>query len=286
MKRSLVALLVVAAAALAVPALAQNVVDADARESIRGVPDRWGLNVASFWQAFDTRLKLTGTETKTGTDIDIETDLHMPTDATNLMFNGYYRFSDHSRLDVSYLGWNRKNSATIDKEIEWGDVTYEAGATLSSKLSGRMLNLIYKYSFFNNGKVTFGVNGGLSSLWTQASLEGEGTISGGGSASGTLAEKKDVIVPVPVVGVHFEMTLTKGLFWRADGNFFKANIAGYDGSVNELSTSLAYYFTRNVGIGAGFDTYYIRVNHTGDNGGELNARVGFDGVRAFLTANF
>jgi len=52
-------------------------------------------------------------------------------------------------------------------------------------------------------------------------------------------KRRRVIFPVPVVGVHFEMTLARKLIWKANGNFFAATISGYHGSVNEISTSIA-----------------------------------------------
>ena len=224
MKRT-VLLLVAIAMLAAMPALAQSVVSAADREAMRGFPDKWGFSLGAFWQTFDTKVRLNG-ETSTGTDIDFEKDLGLNKNLTACQFSGFYRFGDHARIDLTYVPWSREKTRTIDREIQWGDVTYEAGAEIHSKAKVEMLNIIYRYSFINNGKVTFGVNGGVSSLWTNFELSGEGTISGGGTASGTIAKKSDVIFPIPVIGVHFDMSLTKRLLWRAEGNFFAANVVG------------------------------------------------------------
>ncbi|MCU0291001.1 MAG: hypothetical protein MUF10_03295 [Thermoanaerobaculaceae bacterium] len=284
MRRSFLVVMALLAMAAAVPTVAQPVVSETAREGVRGVPDRWGLNLGSFWQTFNTKIRADGKNGQ-GSDIDFEDELGLPSSATNFDLAGFYRISDRHRVDLAYLGWNRENSRTLEREIVWEDVTYDVGVTVKSKFEGRMVNAIYKYSFFNNGKVTFGLNGGISALWSDAKLTGEGTVSGGGTASGTVAESSSVVVPIPVVGMHFEMTLAKRFFWRVDGNFFAADLSGYDGHVNELSTSLNYFFTRNIGVGAGFASNTIKVKKDGDNG-DVNVRVGFSGAVANVMLAF
>jgi hypothetical protein len=284
MKRT-VLLLVALAMLAAMPALAQSVVSAADREAIRGVPDKWGFSLGSFWQTFDTKVRLDG-KTGQGDEINFEKDLGLGKNLTSAQFAGFYRFGDHSRLDLAYVPWNREHTRTIDREIHWGDNIYEAGATLNTKAKLQMLNIIYKYSFINNGNVTFGLNGGVSSLWSNFELSGEGTISGGGSASGTIAKSSKVIFPIPVIGVHFDMLLTKRLIWKAEGNFFAASVSGYDGNINVLSTSIAYFFTKNIGLGAGFASNMYNVKKSGDNGGDVKVRYGFSGVMASLQAQF
>ena len=69
------------------------------------------------------------------------------------------------------------------------------------------------------------------------------------------------------------------------GNFFAAEISGYDGHVNEISTSVDYFFTRNIGVGAGFASHTIKVKKDGDNG-DVNVRVGFSGAVAHVKLVF
>jgi hypothetical protein len=285
MKRTVLVLVAIAMLA-AMPALAQSVVSAADREAMRGFPDKWGFSLGAFFPTFETKVRLNG-ETSNGTEIDVEKDLGLNNNLTAFQFQGFYRFGDHARIDLTYVPWSREKTRTIDKEIQWGDVTYDAGAEIHSKLNAELLNIIYKYSFINNGKVTFGVNGGVSAIWAKAELSGEGTISGGGTASGTIAKKSDVIVPIPVIGVHFDMLLTKKLLWRAEGNYFAANVSGYNGHISVLGTSIEYFFTRNIGAGVGFASDMYNIKKSGDNGsGEARVRYGFSGATAYVQAQF
>jgi hypothetical protein len=279
--RRTVLVLVALAMLAATPARAQAVASAADREAMRGVPDRWGFSLGGFWQTFNARVRLNG-ERADGSEIDLEKDLNLNTNLTAFQLDAFYQFSAHHRLVLTYVPWKRERSATINREIQWGDVTYEAGATISTHEKAQLVNLIYKYSFFNNGKVTFGLNGGISTLWTDFSLAGQGTISGGGTVSGTIKESKQVIFPIPVIGAHFDMLLTRRLLWRVDDNFFAASISGYDGNLNELTTSVAYFLTEHIGVGGGFASTTYKIAKSSSRGGELSVRYGFSGVTGYL----
>ncbi|HVN33514.1 MAG TPA: hypothetical protein VMT45_16170 [Thermoanaerobaculaceae bacterium] len=282
--KKLILLSVVLAMAAAGSAMAQAVVSETEREAVRGVPDKWGVALGSFWQTFDTTVRLDG-QTRTGTDINWEHDLGMDKNRTDFELALFYRLGDRHRIDVIYTAWNRSHSKTLDRDIQWGDTIYHAHASLDSSLDTKLFNIIYKYAFFNNGKVNFGLNGGISSLWLDFKLSGQASVSGS-PVSGRVVESKSQILPIPVIGAHFEMTLLKRLFWRAEGNFFAASIAGYNGNLTILNTSLDYYFTRNVGLGGGFASNVFKVTTSGSRGGDLFVRYSFSGVYAHLDLAF
>jgi hypothetical protein len=269
------------ATTVALPAGAAAVVGTADREALRGVPDRWGFGLGGFWQTFDAKFRLDG-EAGRGTDINLQQDFNLRRKSTSPAFGCFYRFSDRSRLDLTYVPWSRKRTRTINRQIVWGDVTYEAGASVTATAKTEMLNVIYRYSFLNNGRVTFGLDAGISSLWSDFSLSGEGTISGGTDVAGTIKERKKVILPAPVIGMHLEVTLIKRLFWRLEDNFFAASISGYAGNVNELSTSFIYFPAKHFGMGAGFVSAKYTVEKSGSRGGDFRLRYGFSGATAYL----
>jgi hypothetical protein len=89
-----------------------------------------------------------------------------------------------------------------------------------------------------------------------------------------------------VIGVHFDMLLTKKLLWRAQGNYFAANISGYNGHISVVGTSIEYFLTRNIGLGAGFFSDMYNIKKSGDNGGDLRVKYGFSGVTAYAQFQF
>jgi hypothetical protein len=270
---------------VAMPARAESVVSAEDREAIRGIPDRWGFTLGGFWQTFDTNVRVDGT-TSRGTEISFERDLGLDRNATSVGLSGFYRFSNRNRLDLAYIPWIREHTATIGRQIEWEDVVYDAGASITAKAKSQMLNALYRFSFINNGRVVFGINAGISAVWKNYSLTGQGTISGGTNVSGTIAERKKANVPIPVIGLHLETTLTKKLFWRLEDNFFAANASGYRTNLNEFTTSLDYFPAKHFGFGAGFSSTKSSIETSGTHGGNYRVHAGFSGVTASLQFPF
>jgi len=278
-------LMIVLAALAAVSAHAQSVVSDAERVAMRGVPDTWGFSLGTFAQAFDSRIRLDGKYGEAGTTIDLEQDLGLPSQQNDFNLKAFYRFSDRSQLRFDFLTWNRSSTTVLAREIRWDDTIYEAGAQVDAQGDGQMYNLIYQYSFLNNGKVNFGLDGGLSTFILDTKLTRHVSVGEGGTGT-TQTEVHTKILPVPVLGAHFDMTLAKRLFWRANAYIFDASVAGYDVKLWEAWTSVDYFVTRNVGLGAGFAATSADINTTGSHGGNWYIRYSYNGLVAYALFTF
>jgi len=284
MKRT-ASVLVAMAMLAAVSAHAQSVVSDAERVAMRGVPDTWGFSLGTFAQAFDSRIRLDGKYGEAGTTIDLEQDLGLPSQQDDFNLRAFYRFSDRSQLRFEFLTWNRSSTRVLEREIRWDDTVYEIGAQVDAQGGGQMYNLIYQYSFFNNGKVNFGLDGGLSTFILDTKVTRHVSVVEGGTGP-TETELNTKILPVPVLGLHFEMTLVKRLFWRANAYIFDASVAGYDVNLWEAWTSVDYFVTRNVGLGAGFAATNADINTTGSHGGNWYIRYSYSGPVAYALFTF
>jgi hypothetical protein len=280
-----VRLLLVLAALAAASARAQSVVSDAERVAMRGVPDTWGFSLGTFAQAFDSRIRLDGKYGEAGTTIDLEQDLGLPSQQDDFNLKAFYRFTDRSQLRFDFLTWNRSSTRVLEREIRWDDEVYEAGAQVDAQGDGQMYNLIYQYAFFNNGKVNFGLDGGLSTFILDTKVTRHVSVVEGGTGT-TQTELHTKILPVPVLGLHLEMTLVKRLFWRANAYIFDASVAGYDVKLWEAWTSVDYFVTRNVGLGAGFAATNADINKTGSHGGNWYIRYSYSGLVAYALFTF
>jgi hypothetical protein len=278
--RTNLVLLIVLIVLAAVPARAQSVVSDAERVALRGVPETWGFSLGGFAQAFDSRIRLDGKYGEAGTTIDLEQDLGLPSQQNDLNLKAFYRLSDRSQLRFDFLAWSRSSTRVLEREIRWDDKVYEVGAQVDAQGGGQMYNLIYQYSFFNNGKVNFGLDGGLSTFNFDTKLTRHVSVGEGGTGV-TQTEVHAKVLPVPVIGAHFEMTLVKRLFWRANAYIFDASVAGYDVKLWEAWTSVDYFVTRNVGLGAGFAATAADIYKTGTHGGNWYIRYSYSGLVAY-----
>ena len=78
-----------------------------------------------FFANLETKVRLDGTGGVLGTNIDFEQDLGLDDTKTRIMAEGYWRFFERHRLDVSYFDLDRSgvelsgNVITVNAGVKW-----------------------------------------------------------------------------------------------------------------------------------------------------------------------
>ena len=265
------------------PAAAQM---APAYGTVKGMDESFRIDVGGFFQKFDTTVFL---ESSDGRHMDINLEEMLAQDArkTSLRFEGYWRFGRHARLQFGYLGWSRASSATISQDIQWGDYTYHAGATVDSSIKVKTIDLYYAYSFANTGETEIGSMLGISSYITSTSLSATGTITGpDGTVSQSFTDDNNRLwIPVPATGAYLRYTLLPGFTLEAQVKWLPTiSISGYKGGMLEYRAGLNLYFTKNIGIGAAYQYSSIHVSHTETN--TIGFEYKYSGPYGYLSLAF
>src|SRR5512135_1760494 len=220
-------LVVAMALALAAPAAAQSY------GAIKGMDERFRLDLGGFFQKFETTLRLDSAALGRGTEINLEDDLGQDANKTSFRASGYWRFGRHGRFDFGVITWNRSATHTIAKDIEFGDHIYHAGATVDSNLRATQVDVYYAYSFVNTGEAELGAKLGFSAIFNSVKFDASGSITGpGGTVSGNRAsDSRSVVAPVPAIGAYGRFTLLPGLMISGQARGLPTvTISGYSGS--------------------------------------------------------
>jgi hypothetical protein len=280
--RALAAIGAAAVFTLATPALAQSYSD------VKGMDERFRLDIGGFFQKFDTTLRLDSAALGTGTTINFEDDLGQPTNRTSLRVSGYWRFGQHARFDFGVITWSRSNTHTITKDIEFGDHVYHAGATVDSRLAVTQADAYYAYSFVNTGEVELGAKLGFSVLFNSTSFSATGNVTGpgGGAVSGSFAsDSRSIVAPIPAVGAYGRFTLLPGLFITGQARGLPTvTISGYSGSMFDGGAYLDWYPWKNVGIGGGYS--YTKIVFERESSPNVRFEYSYSGPLVYLTLAF
>lgn len=254
--------------------------------SVKGMDERLRLDFGGFFQKFETTVRVDSEEYGKGTEISLEDDLGIDSNQANFRGDGYWRFGRHGRLDFSYTGWNRAASHTIDRDITIDDTTYHAGATIDSRIQVSAFELYYGYSFWNTPEFELGLQLGVSALVNKISVEGTGTISGGGGSAGGsfTSESRSLTAPIPAIGAQFRYTLLPGFLFSARVRGIGATIDDIKASSFQWRAGLDYYPWKNVGFGAAYDYMDISVEKQSDPTVELDYK--YSGPMAYLSLVF
>jgi len=213
--------------------------------------EKWTLNFGGELSTFSSKAQLDSEETGTGTEINLEEDLRLDERKSNLRFEGAYRFSRKHQVAIGFSQRVRKNTHILDRDIEWGGVTYPVEAEVRTRLANSLFSARWKYSLLAHDAVEGGFSLGLSSFWLSASIAGEGQMSGGEVEYES--KKSDVVAPIPVVGLFLNWAMSRHAVLRVSGDYFSATYQGHDGTLTEAAVALDVMPWENVGLGLAYN---------------------------------
>lgn len=265
---------------LAAPALAQSYAQ------VKGMDERFRLDVGGFFQDFTTTFRLDAAS-GAGTEVNFEDDLGMDASKTSLRVDGYWRFGRRGRLDFAWQTYRRANDHTLTRQIVVGDTTWNVGASVSTSSRVDVAELYYSWSMLNTGEAEVSLMLGASTFVNKWEFEGSGAITGGGGTTGGSFEREDtdLVVPIPAIGASARYTLLPGLMAHGRVKWMKATIDNYSGSMLDWRAGLDYYLTKNFGVGAVWASTDIDIEKEQERG-NVAFNYKYDGPLAYLSFAF
>lgn len=259
--------LVVALLAIATPATADE-----------GDDDlnRFGISLGVFVTDRESESRLKGSLGTPGTIIDLESDLGLDRSDAVFRVDGYFRFNEKHRLDLSVFDLSRSKTRVIDEEIEWGDTIYPVNATINSAFDLAIYKIAYTWSFMRRDKGYLGLTAGLYVAGFQASLR---------EAQLGSVESDSVTAPLPVFGLRGEYALSDKFTFRGSAEVFALEYEEYDGSLYDIYAGVDYQLFEHTAIGLGLNSVQLDIGITRNNfKGNFDWR--YDGGLFFLKFDF
>jgi len=241
------------------------------------------FNLGGFFVQSDVKASLNGTGVN-NPEVDFDKDFGKGNDSTQVRADAMWRITPNHHLTFMYFNNTVNRSKTLDRDIAWGDNVYQASTTISSESKFKVGALSYEYAFMRAPNYEVAANIGLHVTEMTLNLNGTASVNGGAPVSGAF-QSNSVTAPLPVIGVRGAWVVTPNLVLDAQGQFFKLNANGYDGSWSDLRASATWMFTKNFGLGIGYDRFYthLDVNKDAFDG---KAKVGYSGLLLYGTVAF
>ena len=273
--------ILLSAAVCAVPAFAQT--GSAYTQHQRGMDESFRLDVGGFWQKFTTNLRAGDAIGSAGTQFGAEDVLGLPDSEKTLRVDAALRLSPRSSFLLGYRTSSRSSSVALSRDVSFGDQTYHVGGQVDSKLRVDVGELYYAYSLLNSGDAEFALMLGVSAYYDRATITASGSV-GGGAGSAAQAESRNLLAPVPAVGAYFRYALYPKFFAWGNVKGISGTASGYHGSMLCWSAGLDWYFTKNVGIGGGYESVRLDFEKREARRFALDYRT--DGPVAYLSIAF
>jgi len=230
--------------------------------------DRWSLQLGAYFPKADTTASLNSTAGTRGTSISFEDDLGLDDSKTTATILGSVRLGERWKIEAEYLFLDRSGSRSLSRTLNWGDHTYNLGATVNSEFNSNIYRLSAGYSFVKNNQSELGVVLGLHVTDFEAKL----------SAPNIGSDKGDVLAPLPTVGIYGAYAFTPRWLLSGRMDYFSLNYNDYDGRLFNASAGVDYRFMRNFGVGVGYryvdyDLTASKARYTGNVSYKFNGPV-------------
>jgi hypothetical protein len=232
-----------------------------------------------FYPNMNTSLRV-DTAIGIGTEIGLENDLDLEEDLGVFRIDGLAQLTENSQLAVTYTGIKRNRRLTLDKDIVFGDTTFNIGSNVGYEFNVDYIGATYRYNFFNKRNWNAGLSGGLRGVFINTSIDGQ-------LNNMSFRETAKFTAPAILFGVHGSGYLTPRLLARYSLEVFYLSIDDININIVEANASVHYFIFKNIGLGLAYSTNNYRIENVplwGDSEGKVD--FNFGGLNMYLTSRF
>ncbi|ORT52051.1 hypothetical protein ST37_03295 [Vibrio sp. qd031] len=217
-----------------------------------------------------------------GVNLDLQDDFGMETQTRSIRLDGHYRLNPKHKMEFSYYRLHTGSSKVTDRDIDFLDVTFSAGARIDSYLKMDIYKLNYAYSFYHTDKVELSTGIGLHMIKTTSGVSGDFTADGEYVVGGT--ESMNFLAPLPVLGFKMIYSATDKVNVIGALDYFGLNIRDFSGYFTDLRIASEYAAFDNVSIGAGLN--FTVLDLAVKKEGKLKVSQGVSGAMVYLSYRY
>lgn len=217
----------------------------------QAIDDNFWIQGSGFLSNVDTEVRsTTAVNPGGGTVIDLEDDLGFDDGELLPAVYAGARLGGGFVVTGEYFALGRDSTATISRTITVDDVTYPVNGSITAGFDTKVYRLSLGYVFAGSDTSEFGAALGLIATELEFSISGSGSV--GGAPLSNQARRKDVLAPIPTLGVFGSFEPAPRVIISGKADYFGLGIDDYDGSILNLQASAQYRIMDNVGIGVGY----------------------------------
>ena len=230
-----------------------------------------------------TVVRLDSSSGRIGTRFSFEEKLNLDDRKDTWVAGARWRFKDRHFIELEYFKLGRTGFRRLESEINFGDMTFTAGADVRSSFTTEVTRLTYNYRVLRSPDWGMAFGAGIHVTRLHASLTEVITDSGG-----TLVGDREiakVTAPLPVLGFSGARRLSDDWALLAQAQSFFLDLNDVDGAINHAALHFEHGLSDSFGFGFGYDWFDIDVG-TKKEFWRGSTDVSFHGPMAFLKGSF
>ncbi|HXS37966.1 MAG TPA: hypothetical protein VN721_14780 [Flavipsychrobacter sp.] len=226
----------------------------------------------------NTVLKVDGNNGNTGTEINFENDLGFAKSSATFIGDVQFRISRRSRIAFSYYNIARSSVHTLDKDINFGDTTYNVNTTVHATFNTAIYQVSYGYSILSRPTYEAGVAIGAHIIGGHVALELEGNTT-------TTPNSFNFTAPLPDLEIWGGYAISRHFALQGSLGYLGLTIGSVHGSIFTYDASLMYNIVDNLSVALGYSGLNFEVNAK-INDNDSHFKWGYNGLTLKASYSF
>jgi hypothetical protein len=246
------------------------------------ITDRFALRVLYWSTSISTDLRLDQRDGTAGTELSAENDLGMRHSKSEGRAELMFRLRERNRLRVDYMKLSRNGDAVLDKQINFGNQTFNVADEAQTLLEWRSLTFTYSRSVLYTDRFEAGLGLGISLIEARANGE---------VVARNIREHQEAVGAFPTLLLDTTWRISKRWSLNLRGQRFSTSVNRFSGALSDFHGDVQWRWRENLAFGLGFTRQHTLVDVGKKNGaqpGDLTGRFdqGAHGPELFLRASF
>jgi hypothetical protein len=218
--------------------------------------DKFFVDLGVYFPNREIQFQVDGTLGTPNEDIDFETEFGLDDSDQRFSLNFGWRFGEKWELGAQYFDGTNSADATLEEDVEWGDVVFEQGSNVSAGTDFTVLRIFFGRNFESSDKrQRFGVGAGFHWLEVGAFIEGNAIVGGG--ANMFRRESVSISAPLPNFGVWYMYSMSPNWAFKGRADWLDVDVGEIGGSLLNISIGVNYQIFEHVGVGLNYNAFEL-----------------------------
>ena len=246
--------------------------------------DRLSIGIGAYWPDISGYYEIDDPDGGDGSNVDLDDDAGLDDNEVQAAASLTWRLSNNTRIQGEYFDVDLSAKNTISRDLNIGDLEFEAGASLKTDYDMDIARAFFGYSFVKNDTMELGAGVGLHYISLDFSVKGKAYI---GDTPLLEAERSiDEWAIVPNVGGYANYAFSPKWLVGARVDWMSADVDDYDGTLWNAEAHVQYQMFDHFGVGLAYRYLDFELAANDRKSGDWRTEVEYGGPVLFFTANF
>jgi hypothetical protein len=252
------------------------------------INDKYQFSLGTFIVGTNLKSTFDGTAAGSGDKVDFAHTFDMNKDYNRFRLDGLWRITPKHHVRFVWFQNNITRTKTLDKDLAWGDYTFQAHADVSAESKLGVYELSYEYAFIRKPNLEVAAGAGVHMMNMSIKLKGDATFTDENGVVHPAAfstSNSNLPAPFPVIGARATWAVTPNIFIEPEVQWFAFKYDAYNGNWWDARVAAKWMFMRHWGVGLGYDAFHVNVtvDKASFNG---NVTLGYSGGQLMIVGSY